>query len=58
MSTLARFNVPDPRGVNAAAVADFGDIPMALVICELAGVALLGRGVNDGDATFSDFFPL
>lgn len=47
------FGVPEPRGVNAAAAAAFGDIPMFLG-CVIAGCAASVFGVKEGDSTLKD----
>jgi len=51
------FCVPEPLGVNAAAAAALGDMPIFLV-CTTAGCAASVLGVNEGDSTLKDFFGL
>ena len=47
--------IPDPRGVNAAAVAAFGDSP--LTVCAFAALGVK-FGVKDGDSTLRLFLAL
>lgn len=53
---LIANDLPEPRGVNAAAAAAFGEMPI------FAGWALAPFGVNagvkEGDSTLRDFFGL
>jgi hypothetical protein len=51
------FCVPEPRGVNVAAAAAFGDMPIFLA-CVAAGCAASVLGVKEGDSTLKDFFGL
>jgi hypothetical protein len=51
------FCVPEPLGVNAAAAAALGDMPIFLA-CTTAGCAASVLGVKEGDSTLKDFFGL
>ena len=51
------FCVPEPRGVNVAAAAAFGEMPIFLA-CVTAGCAASVLGVKEGDSTLKDFFGL
>jgi hypothetical protein len=51
------FCVPEPLGVNVAAAAAFGDMPIFLA-CATAGCAASVLGVKEGDSTLKDFFGL
>jgi len=51
----AGVTVPEPRGVNVAAAAAFGEMPIFLA-CVTAGCAASVLGVKEGDSTLKDFF--